>query len=580
MDDFLMDDKLMPFTDKMLTGNDTSGTSAGYYLAYDSRNFYLYIEAEGDSITFRDRAYQNGDGFHMMLGKPQTDGSPTDEFYVMGFSPDNSWSRKMVWYYNKDLAMKRLGPDVKFETACRNGKISFELLLPWKDVHPWHPWLTGEIAFNLCFVKAHAEDAKNYFFVRHDEKLQSEQSERDYVVLDFTDPPAGCNAMAAGLAANHAMKGESLKAEVSAYLASDSTVNIMTKIISGEEEVVFTRMTAITFSRGFSKKDITIEKPGLIPGGYRFVFSAGSLTIGTDLLTVMPDFNPDGIKRALSTTSSVSPGSRNTLMFYTESIDRSLAGLKNYESSYSIRDHIGELESYMTEVQAGIDPLIPKKGVYRRAYYSVSEKCLLPYSVSVPENYNGDRKFPLLVYLHGSGQDDRALSTTMFIPEGFVVLAPGGRGTSNCYSGDLPQADIENALKDVIHNFNVDTTKIILSGFSMGGYGVYRTFYAEPARYSAIAVISGHPDLGRMYIGENEPSFLDDRNLVKFSGIPVFIFHGKKDLNCPFALTETLVSKLKSAGCKVTFVTDDSGHGNMSQESFRLYLNWLKSQVQ
>ena len=33
-----------------------------------------------------DRGYQNGDGLILMLGLPTDDNSPTDEFYVMGFT--------------------------------------------------------------------------------------------------------------------------------------------------------------------------------------------------------------------------------------------------------------------------------------------------------------------------------------------------------------------------------------------------------------------------------------------------------------------------------------------------------------
>lgn len=38
-------------------------TEANYRIAYSAQFFYLYVEAKAEQLTFRDRAYQNGDGF-------------------------------------------------------------------------------------------------------------------------------------------------------------------------------------------------------------------------------------------------------------------------------------------------------------------------------------------------------------------------------------------------------------------------------------------------------------------------------------------------------------------------------------
>ena len=70
---------------------------ASYRLAYGTDFFYVYIEVEADSLICRDRAYQMGDGFHMVLARPRPDGSPSEEFYVLACSaidkPRMEWSR-------------------------------------------------------------------------------------------------------------------------------------------------------------------------------------------------------------------------------------------------------------------------------------------------------------------------------------------------------------------------------------------------------------------------------------------------------------------------------------------------------
>ena len=41
-------------------------------------------------------------------------------------------------------------------------------------------------------------------------------------------------------------------------------------------------------------------------------------------------------------------------------------------------------------------------------------------------------------------------------------------------------------------NYSLDTTRIVLSGFSMGGYGVYRTFWESPEMFEALLDSTNH----------------------------------------------------------------------------------------
>jgi predicted esterase len=111
----------------------------------------------------------------------------------------------------------------------------------------------------------------------------------------------------------------------------------------------------------------------------------------------------------------------------------------------------------------------------------------------------------------------------------------------------------------------------------MGGYGAYRIFYEYPELFNGIAVFSGHPNLANKWIGVGYPDFLDKKFLKPFKNIPVFIFHSKNDLNCPYELTEQLVAKLRQSGAKVEFVTTtDTGHGIIDKNNLPVYYKWLK----
>jgi hypothetical protein len=104
-----------PYSEKSNDSNPDIATR--YKLAYTLNGFYLLIETESDSIVYHDRAYQNGDGFHLVIARPDS-GKATNEFYVLRFSPANETknipARKGVWYYNVDLSGKQLSAATLF----------------------------------------------------------------------------------------------------------------------------------------------------------------------------------------------------------------------------------------------------------------------------------------------------------------------------------------------------------------------------------------------------------------------------------------------------------------------------------
>lgn len=239
--------------------------------------------------------------------------------------------------------------------------------------------------------------------------------------------------------------------------------------------------------------------------------------------------------------------------------------LKPYQTCASLRAGILELSELVKEAETGEDVLAGKTGIVRKAFRSRIDNTLQPYSVKIPGNFDPRKKYPLLVFLHGSARDDRDIQTHDYASTDMVIeLAPCARGTSNCYSADNAQEDIREAIEDVLKNYPIDKDNVILAGFSMGGYGVYRAYYENPQIFRALAVFSGQPDMANRWgiLGGPHPNFLEDKYLKPFKDMPIFIFHGKKDRNCPFELAAQLVEKLKAAGARVEFHTEEeAGHG-------------------
>ena len=115
----------------------------------------------------------------------------------------------------------------------------------------------------------------------------------------------------------------------------------------------------------------------------------------------------------------------------------------------------------------------------------------------------------------------------------------------------------------------------------MGGYGVYRTQFETPSKFRGVAVFSGGPNLGEKYAPDaHPPDFRDVRNLACFRGLPVFIFHGERDMNVPIAATRDLIAKLKNAGATVEArIEADKGHETPSDDGVRAFKQWARSVV-
>ncbi len=572
-------------------GTKAEPVDAHYRLAYGTDFLYVYVEAQGDKLTFNDRAYQNGDGFHMVIARPRPGNAATNEFYVAACSavdrPELEWTRRLFWYYNVAKIFVPMSRQARLEAAAHDGVISFELLLPWQDLHPYHPWLSEGIGFNLGFVKASGEGAFYYRVLPED--LGSENAPRRYVSLRFAEPVLDRGIQTfVGLERNHLRQGEPLTARSVTLSAGEDTETLGVGVLSGEGTRLESTTAEYPCRRGLTRHEFGVKLGELPAGGYRVAWSSrrgysrGDDSARASGLTILPAADAEALGKRLERAGGrLSPDSATTIQFMVDETLASLRSMKPYESAATERLALVGLESDLAQAEAGRDLFAARTGYFRRAFRSKVDGTLQPYAVRVPVGYDprAGRKYPLVVFLHGSASDETNLAGADYLSEGdFIELAPRGRGPSNAYTRDHAQEDIEEAIAAVIRSYPIDEKRIVLSGFSMGGYGVYRTFYERPERYRALAVFSGMPNLGEEYFaGEGHPNFLEDRYLEKFKGRPVFIFHGLADRNCPFAVTRELIGKLERVGARVELVTEaGAGHQRPGPEALRRYHEWLR----
>ena len=158
----------------------------------------------------------------------------------------------------------------------------------------------------------------------------------------------------------------------------------------------------------------------------------------------------------------------------------------------------------------------------------------LPYLLHLPAGVETRRDWPLIVFLHGSGErgDDLDLVRRQGLPkrldEGFdlpaVVLSP------QCPDGLVwaQQYPAVMALVDaVVADVGVDPDRVLLTGLSLGGAGAVHLAATHPERFAGLVPICGPwtfyyvtPDMARLplwvFHGEDDPvvSVDDSRRLL------------------------------------------------------------------
>ena len=110
-----------------------------------------------------------------------------------------------------------------------------------------------------------------------------------------------------------------------------------------------------------------------------------------------------------------------------------------------------------------------------------------PYGFYVPE---GEGPFGLQMILHGceanhaSQINQRNFQAAFAENQNRILAAPLGRGPTGFFS-DISERDVRDVQADVERHYPIDSSKRIISGYSMGGYGAMRMASLYPQDYAA-----------------------------------------------------------------------------------------------
>lgn len=206
--------------------------------------------------------------------------------------------------------------------------------------------------------------------------------------------------------------------------------------------------------------------------------------------------------------------------------------------------------------------LLLASGLYAQPQKEMKSKLRYSSEISYlswfPENYKKEKKqkFPLLIFLHGSGERGSDLSKVKvwgppsFVEQRpdfpFVVVSP------QCPEGEWWNVEVLDALlTKLLKKYRIDPDRVYLTGLSMGGFGTWNWACSHPDRFAAIAPVCGG----------GEPLLAD--NLVN---VPVWAFHGAEDPVVPVSATTSMTTALQNAGGEVkSTIYPGVGHDSWRQ---------------
>jgi len=196
--------------------------------------------------------------------------------------------------------------------------------------------------------------------------------------------------------------------------------------------------------------------------------------------------------------------------------------------------------------------------------YFDSQENSLPYRLLKPANYDPAKKYPLVLFLHGSGERGTDNHSQLFSYKGtyefintahdyvYFMLIPQCPINEKWSALDWevlpyrmkpeptePMRLLMELIEKVMGEFSIDPARIYATGLSMGGMGTWDLVIRKPKRFAAAITVCGGYD-------ETKASLIKE---ISFQ-----VFHGSDDPSVPVEGSRMMVKALKAVGARVEYV--------------------------
>lgn len=230
--------------------------------------------------------------------------------------------------------------------------------------------------------------------------------------------------------------------------------------------------------------------------------------------------------------------------------------------------------------------------MYQKKEFTSPQGGTLKYRILFPENYDGEKKFPLVLVLHGAGErgndNEKQLvhGSKLFLDSlvrkkfPAIVVFPQCPAESYWSSVKIDrnktplELDFDYTrpateplslaialVEDLIGTEKVDARCVYITGLSMGGMGTFEAVYRNPQLFAAALPICGGGDTVR----------------YRKVDTPFWVFHGDADAVVDVKYSRAMVNKLKDLNVKAKYTEYPGVNHNSWDNAFAepKYLKWM-----
>jgi phospholipase/carboxylesterase len=187
------------------------------------------------------------------------------------------------------------------------------------------------------------------------------------------------------------------------------------------------------------------------------------------------------------------------------------------------------------------------------------------FAVYVPEAYDGQRPWPLIVALHGGSGNGRDFLWTWVRDakrSGYLLVAPTAVGST---WGDVDERGLLEILAWMRSRYAIADDRVLLTGLSDGGTFTLVYGLAHPDVFRALA-----PCCGVFH-----PVNFANGNLARARDVPIYLVHGAQDFLFPVGLAHITRDTLTAAGARLDYrELPELSHTYPRSENARI-LDWF-----
>ncbi len=234
-------------------------------------------------------------------------------------------------------------------------------------------------------------------------------------------------------------------------------------------------------------------------------------------------------------------------------------------------------------------PTRPTEAVRARSAFSIESglfrlsECDLPLAFFGPKHYEANYAYPLIVWLHSPGGDERQLTSIMPVISlrNYVAVAPRGLcpGSEACGGRGYvwPQTQkhifqaecrVLDAIEAAHAKYHVAENRVFLAGFGSGGTMAFRVGMNDPARFAGVLSICGPFPTGHTPFG----------CLAEARHLPVFLALGRDSRVYPPERACENLKLFHAAGISVTLRQYPCGQ-QLSEQMLRDVDRWIIEQI-